>query len=200
MTLARTDPHLDAATAYLDLTGTLLRACRAYFTDSAAIMADARAVVGELEGTAAGPGHPSAGLARRWRTGALFGLARELRDGLAGVRLMVGSAAVAAGNAAAELGCCEESQEAEHGVATAMARRTMVAHLGFVELAGRLTELDTIFKGLRAEPWSVPDRRVVELLRRRVASGDLTRADRELAASETLLDRVLVEVSAALGT
>jgi hypothetical protein len=200
MTLARTHPHLDAATAYLELTGTLLRACRAYFTDSTATMAAARAVVDELEDRAARPGHPAAGLARRWRTGALFGLARELRDGLAGVRLMVESAAVAAGNAAGELGCCEESHETGHGVAMAMARRTMVAHVGFVELAGRLTELDTIFKGLRAEPWSVPDRRVVELLRRRVASGDLTRAVRELVTSEALLDRVLVEVSVALET
>ena len=199
MTLARiaAHPHFDTATEYLDLTATLLRSCRTFFLDSAATMDLATAAVAELEARAARPGHPAAGLARRWRTGTLFALARELRDGLAGVRLMVESAAVATGNAAGALGCCETAPEevAVHDSARALARRAVRAHYGFVALTARLTELDTIFKGLRAEPWSVPDRRIVELLRRKVASGDLARARRELVTGESLLLEVLVEVT-----
>jgi len=201
MTLARIapHPHFDTSTEYLELTATLLRSCRTFFRDSAVTMDLATAAVAELEGWAARPGHPAAGLARRWRTGTLFTLARELRDGLAGVRLMVESAAVATGNAAGALGCCETSPDeaAVHEAAGVMARRTVTAHYGFVTLTGRLTELDTIFKGLRAEPWSVPDRRIVELLRRKVASGDLVRARRELVAGESLLLEILVEVTRA---
>ncbi len=199
MTLARiaAHPHFDTATEYLDLTATLLRSCRTFFLDSAVTMDLATAAVAELEARAARPGHPAAGLARRWRTGTLFALARELRDGLAGVRLMVESAAVATGNAAGALGCCETAPEevAVHDSARDLARRSVRAHYGFVALTGRLTELDTIFKGLRAEPWSVPDRRIVEMLRRKVASGDLARARRELVTGESLLLEVLVEVT-----
>jgi hypothetical protein len=197
MTLVRiAHPHFDTAAENLDLTAALLRACRGYFRESSTTMDLATAAVDELETRAARPGHPSAGLARRWRTGTLFALARELRDGLAGVRLMVESAATATGNAASALGCCEAAPDEEtmHERATALTRRTVTAHCRFGELAGHLADLDTIFKGLRAEPWSVPDRRIVELLRRKVASGDLARARRELATSESLLLEVLADV------
>jgi len=197
MTLARiAHPNFDTAAENLELTAALLRACRGYFRDSATTMDLATAAVDELEARAARPGHPAAGLARRWRTGTLFALAMELRDGLAGVRLMVESAATATGNAAGALGCCAAApdEEAMHETANALARRAVTAHYRFIELAGRLADLDTIFMRLRAEPWSVPDRRIVELLRRKVASGDLARARRELAASESLLLEVLAEV------
>ena len=142
MTLARiaAHPHFDTATEYLDLTATLLRSCRTFFLDSAVTMDLATAAVAELEARAARPGHPAAGLARRWRTGTLFALARELRDGLAGVRLMVESAAVATGNAAGALGCCETAPEevAVHDSARDLARRAVRAHYGFVALTGRL--------------------------------------------------------------
>lgn len=202
MTLARTRPHFDSAVAYLELTATLLLACRAYFTDSVATMAAATEAVAELEERAAGPGHPAASVARRWRTSRAFPLARELRDGLAGVRLMVESATVATGNAAGALGLCEQSQDetSMHDIARGLTVHTTAAHTGFVALTRHLTSLDGILRDLRSEPWSVPDRMLVEQLRRKVASGDLTRANRELRRSEDLLAKVRAEISAALET
>ncbi len=192
MTLACSRPHFDAAVAHLELTATLLCACHAYFADSGPTMAATSRVVDELEARAAGPGHPAASVARRWRTSRVFALARELRDGLAGVRLMVASAAAATGNAAGELGRCTESlvEAPMHDAADDLARRTTGAHVGFVALTGHLTALDGIFLGLRTEPWSLPDRLIVEQLRRKVASGDLTRASRELARCQELLTEV----------
>lgn len=198
MTLACSRPHFDAAVAHLDLTATLLRACDSYFADCEPTMVAATRVVAELEARAAGPGHPASSVARRWRTSRVFALARELRDGLAGVRLMVASAAVATGNAAGELGRCAASQEEApmHDEAQDLGRRTTGAHAGFVALTRHLDALDGIFLDLRTEPWSLPDRLIVEQLRRKVASGDLTRADRELARCADLLAEVAEMIGA----
>jgi hypothetical protein len=197
MTLACSRPHFDAAVAHLDLTATLLHACHEYFAGSGPMMATATRVVAELEARAAGPGHPAASVAKRWRTSRVFGPARELRDGLAGVRLMVTSAAVATGNAVGELGQCAESQEEApvHDFANDLARRTTGAHVAFLALGRHLESLDGIFRDLRTEPWSLPDRLIVEQLRRRVASGDLTRARRELAHCAELLAEVEAKIS-----
>jgi hypothetical protein len=191
MTLVHARSHYDTAVEYLALTATLLQACDTYFQTSDPTLARAMAVATEMEARAAVPGHPSPATAKLWRASPIFALARELRDGLAGVRLMVASATQAAENAATALTCCTTTPEEtpQHQTAKESAKQTTRTIQTLKELTANLTELDTILKTLRADPWSTPDRLITEQLRRKVTTGDLTRAKRELTTTKTLLTK-----------
>lgn len=164
MTLVRSRPDHD----YLELAVTLLRECRSYFVHSDPTLEAATAAVTELE-TWATNDHPASAVARRWRVSRVFILTRDLRDGLAGVRLMVESATKAAGPTAA-----------------------------LSLLNKRLTNLDKALKALRTEPWSQPDDQIVTHLITKAPSEHLKQARHESARAAGLLEEVLRDLTKAL--